>query len=363
MHDKGMGVPIAWKMDLTGGYDHLFLKEAASIKGLDFLTLNNPSVWPTLDSLMPDAVLLHGYASLTMLRALVWCRTRGVPAMMISDSSLHVGTGIVARYIKAKLLPGLFSQFSAFLSIGDANQTYLQAFKVPREKIFRVPNVVDEGFWRVRHERQERRSRERLRLNLEDDDVALLFVGKLIQRKRPGDIIEAIAIAQADPRFLRTGKRLRLLLAGGGELAGELEQRARSRAVDARQLGFVNVDELPDVYCASDVLVHPAEIETFGVVVLEAAILGLPLILSGNVGALGPTSIARQDENALVYRSGDVDALAELIVRLCTEPELRTGMSNASLEISVELGPRLSVEGTVQAVRYCTAEGPKASCE
>jgi glycosyltransferase involved in cell wall biosynthesis len=350
--DPGMGIELAWKTDLLSGYDHVFLPEAASIKGFSFRELDNPSIGKVLDKFAPDVVLIHGYNQKTTLRALYWCHRKGVPALMNSDSSLHSGTGLVMRGLKRAFLPILLRQFSAFLSIGDGNQKYLETFGVPGSRIFRVPNMVDEGFWAHREIRQKKRAEVRARLGLNDNDLAVLYVGKLIARKRPGDLIAALASLRS---MLPSQKPITLLLAGDGAQRDALEREAGARQLPTRFLGFVNIDALPDYYCAADVLAHPAEKEVFGVITLEAAILGLPLILSDRVGAIGPTSIARPGENTLVYPCGDVAALARALRQLANEPETMARMAAASLRISEELDWRMAVSGTLTAVDYCIA--------
>ena len=349
MLDLEMGVDVAWRTDLLAGYSHEFLPEADRIAHTGFREINNPSVAGALARANPDVVLLHGYTNLTTLRALAWCRLNGVPTLMISDSSLHSGTAPAVRAAKAALLPLVFAQFSAFLAIGDANEAYLKTYGVAKEKLFRVPNMVDEGFWSFRDKRSATRAEKRAALGLGDDVAAFLFVGKFISRKRPADLIAALA-------RLRSRALLRkpvALFAGAGEQRDMLISAAAEAGVDARFLGFVNLDELPALYCAADALVHPAEIETFGVIVLEAAILGLPLILSDRVGALGPSSIARANENALVYPCGDVSALAEAIAQIASDRAIAGLLGARSLAISRDLDWSMSVGGTLAAVRSC----------
>jgi len=347
--DPGMGIDIAWRTDLLAGYAHEFLPGADRVLQTGFHEVENPGMGRALAAFEPDAVLIHGYTNRTMLRAIAWCLSRRAPAMMISDSSLHSATPPAIQAVKKMLLPLLFRRFSAMLAIGDANQRYYETFGVPRTRIFRVPNVVDEGFWAHRAKREVERARVRARLGLSPQDLAVLYVGKLIPRKRPGDLIEALA-------RLRDGatqrRPIKVLFAGDGELRQSLQQRISTLGVPAHLLGFVNIDELPGYYCAADVLAHPAEHETFGVIVIEAAILGLPLLLSDRVGAIGPTSIARPGENALVYRCGDTAALADALTRVAADAELTARLGAASLRIADELDWRKAVHGTVQALDY-----------
>lgn len=350
MLDPDMGVEIEWKMDLLGGYEHKFLPRAERIKTTGPLKINNPGIGAALEQFEPDVVLLHGYAQMTMLKALLWCRRKGIPILMISDSSLHTGTGAIVRGLKSAILPIIFRQFGAFLCIGDANARYFETYGVPSARRFRVPNMVDESFWVCRERREAARATMRAELGLDEDDLAVLFVGKLMARKRPGDLLAAL---ERLPELPPTPKRIKLLFAGDGELRAELEAAAARHKLPVHFLGFINIDTLPRYYCAADVLAHPAEIETFGVIVIEAAILGLPLVLSEKVGAVGASSVARPEENALIHACGDVETLCRLLARLAGEPETLARLAEASLRISIEHDGHASVTGTLAAIEFC----------
>jgi glycosyltransferase involved in cell wall biosynthesis len=352
--DPGMGIELAWQTDLLRGYEHVFLVNAAFITQASFRKVDNPDVGRALDAFAPDVVLIHGYMQMTMLRALAWCRRSNVPALMISDSSLHSGTSLLMRGLKHLVLPSIMRQFSAFLSVGDANQKYLETYGVPRTHIFHVPNLVDEGFWTHRERREDQRARMRRSLGLDENDLTVLYVGKLIARKRPRDLIAALTYLRSMPP---TARPITVLFAGDGALRGTLEREAAELGLPARFLGFVNIDALPGYYCAADVLAHPAEIETFGVVVIEAATLGLPLVLSDRVGAIGPASIARPGENVLTYPCADTVALAAALHRLASEPETLSLLGTASLRISHELDWRKAVSGTLAAIGYSLSAG------
>jgi hypothetical protein len=69
--------------------------------------------------------------------------------------------------------------------------------------------------------------------------------------------------------------------------------------------------------------------------------------------------MSSKDEDALVYRFGDLDALSEAIVRLTTDRHLLGDMSAASLRILEECGIAASVEGLMRAVRVAT---PQDAC-
>ena len=132
--DVEMGVEVAWAMDLLGGYAHEFLPEAERIERTGLREVNNPSVSRALARLDPDAVIINGYAMATMLRALVWCRRKGVPALLTSDSSTHASGPGLMRTLKTAILPSLLRQYHAFLTMSDRSEAHLAALKVPRDR-------------------------------------------------------------------------------------------------------------------------------------------------------------------------------------------------------------------------------------
>jgi hypothetical protein len=320
------------------------LPGAEFILELTFRKVDNPAIGDSLAKFRLDVVLPF----MTMLRALAWCRWQGVPALMISDSSLHSGTGRVGRVLKRVLLPTLFRQFRAFLCVCDGNEMYARAYGVPRERIFRVPNVLDEGFWVFPHRHRAERARLRAELGVSEDELLVLYVGKLIPRKRPGDLLAALAQLKS---IAAKARPIRVLFAGDGLQSAALATEAAAQQPLARFLGFVNIDTLPGYFCAADVLAHPAEIETFGVITIEAAILGLPLVLSDRVGAIGPTSIARPGENTVVYPW----AMSRRFPQRCA------GLPTSRKRADKWLRPRCAFRKSSTRGRRCAARWPRSS--
>ncbi len=124
--------------------------------------------------------------------------------------------------------------------------------------------------------------------------------------------------------------------------------------------GFVNVDALPAYYCAADILVHPSEHDPHPLICAEAAAIGLPMILSDRVGAIGPTDIARAGENALVYRCGDIDALAAAITRLSEDETLRQAMAERSRHVYLSCDLEASICGILRALHAVAPPPPTA---
>lgn len=349
-YDVDMKQDIEWSMDLFGGYNYIVLPESENIKKTGFFEINNPSVADELSKFAPQVVMISGYSQLTTLRTWCWCLFKGVPTMMWSDSNLKPKRRLFKRFIKYPLLYVYYKFIKAFLSIGDNNALYYQYHGVKKSEIFRVPFTIDEQEIKLLlSNKREVAFDFRRQHKLSKNAFIVLIVGKLISRKRPFDLIEALE--KLMPRIDRE-RPFYAVFAGNGELSEELKSMCNQAGLPCIFLGFVNVDTLPSVYVASDVLVHCAEVEPYGLVVREAACAGLPLILSDTIGAIGEHDAARENINALIYRCGDIMRLSELLYQLYINRDLHNSMSVKSKMIDEEIGVAKSVKGIIDAIDF-----------
>lgn len=347
--DQEMQSQISWNMDMLGGYSHEFLSDAQDGMRSGLRTPSSPEVGKRLAAFAPDVVLLYGHAQVNVFRALFWCRTHGVPALTIGDSELLQQRSATRRLAKQIGLPLLLRQYSAALAVGDRNAEFYRHYGVRQDRIFRCPFTIDEvAFRAAAANRATLRQQARQSFAIDDDAIVALFVGKLSARKRPGDILDALAhIARGGGGAQR---RIVALFAGNGELAAQLQARAEAEHLDAHFAGFVNVDQLPSLYAAADIVVHPSQADPHPLICSEAACMGLPMVISDRVGAVGPTDIARPDENIIVYPCGDAGALAEALAMLAEDDALRDRMSKRSQEIFEDQDVETSVDGLLKAI-------------
>jgi len=82
-------------------------------------------------------------------------------------------------------------------------------------------------------------------------------------------------------------------------------------------------------YQACDLYVHPAKAENFGLAILEAMSCGLPVV-AGDVG--GVPEIVVEGKTGLLFPHDDPEALAESILSLLTDRELRAAMGAAGVD-------------------------------
>jgi glycosyltransferase involved in cell wall biosynthesis len=295
-------------------------------------------------------VQLHGYAQLTMLRALIWCNWKRIPVLLSTDSSLLFRRASWKRLLKNIVLKKLFSLFYGVISTGDNNIAYFKKYGVKAERIFRAPFTVDQVLLgKARDKKYALRHEYRGMYGIENDAMILLFVGKLMPINRPQDLLNALSLAQEE---LGHAVKLVAFFAGDGVMRKELEAQAllkNSRVIFA---GFINVDILPSIYAMSDALVFPSERDAYGLSAREAICVGLPLIVSDQIGCVGFMDAARPDFNALVYPSSNVGALVKNIVSLANSPQKLYEMSQSSLRVAHEMREEISVAGFMRAVQH-----------
>lgn len=169
------------------------------------------------------------------------------------------------------------------------------------------------------------RAAARVRLGAGDRFV-ILTIGGIEPRKGSITLLEAFARLRA-----RVASALDplLLIAGGATLfdyrdeLARFTQRREALGLDdrhVRTLGPQSEQELDGLLAAADAFAFPSRQEGFGLAALEALACGLPLVCSDL-----PVfrTFVRDGDSAVIAPVGDVEALAEALERVATDPTLR----------------------------------------
>ena len=280
IEDRGFGQAIAWDIPLTEGYEFELVPNVASDPGTHkFLGLRNPMLLDRVMSWQPDVVHINGWAWLSHLQLLHGLNRRGVPTLFFGDSHLLDGNTHGPRWwIKSAVLRQVYSWPTACLFAGSANRAYFEIFGVPPQRLYPCPHAIDVGrFAPVAVPQEEEAARWRSELGIAADCKVLLYAGKFEAKKRPTELMRAFA-QLPDPSLV-------LVMAGSGELQGEIDEIAASDRARFRILPFQNQSRMPIVYRLGDIFVLPSGFgESWGLAVNEALACGRPVIVSDRVG-------------------------------------------------------------------------------
>jgi phosphatidylinositol alpha-1,6-mannosyltransferase len=157
----------------------------------------------------------------------------------------------------------------------------------------------------------------------------VVCVSRLVPRKGQDTLIHAL------PLVRRAVRNVALLLVGAGRYRDELETLARSLGVADAVIfaGGVPHDELPGHYAAGDVFAMPCrtrrggmDVEGLGIVFLEASASCLPVVVGDSGGA--PDAV-RHGETGYVVSGRDASAVADRLIELLRDDELRARMGTA----------------------------------
>jgi len=167
-----------------------------------------------------------------------------------------------------------------------------------------IPRGVDTG---VFHPSPERRKLVRKKLGIDDDDIMVLFAGRLVPVKGITYFLKA-----AENLAEMSGK-WKFLVAGDGVLRGRCETETRLYRSNIRFIGWRR--DMPDILNAADVFVLSSISEGFPNTVLEACACG-KAVISTRVGAA--SDIILDGETGLLVEPGDVDGLRDALMRVLT---------------------------------------------
>jgi glycosyltransferase involved in cell wall biosynthesis len=326
------GQTIEWDVPLLEGYRHELLPAIGSReeKDLGFWKPLNYGLARRLAAGSFDALWIHGYARWLHWTAMAAARRRGIKVLLRDEATpISAVRSPLKRLAKRGFFLGLRSAVDAFLAIGSLNRRYYLEHGVPQERIFMMPYAVDNARFTA-DSMKASASREEFRasLGLERNRPILLFAAKLIERKRPLQLVEAFVKIHAEPAL----RRPYLLFAGDGPLRKPVEEMAAQRAPGAvKVLGFQRQTELPRCYDLCDAFVLPSGQEAWGLVVNEVMCAGRAVIVSDMVGAA--PDLVRPGENGAIFRTDDVHDLARAMRHVLRDEQQLAAMGRRSREI------------------------------
>jgi len=343
--DKEMGATLSWDLPLLESYRATFLRNYP-VAFSDFLRHINPGVIATIDQERYDAVLfMLGWGSLTSWLAALACRASGTPMFMYGDSSFVPEATSLRGRVRDAALRALFAITDAFLISGAWNADYYTHYGVDRQRFFPMPWAIDNDRFRSEADMPTAtRSMLRAHHGIPDEATVFLYSGKLIPRKDPLILVEALA-------RLKHRANAHVLFLGDGELRDAIEARARARDVADRVhiAGFVNQARIPQLYGISDVFVLPSHYDPRATVVNEAMAAGLPVIITDQCGPAG--DLVEHGVNGFIIRPSDEAALASALEEILVDGPLRRQMGAASLAAISTWNYETGIEGLVAAAQ------------
>jgi len=160
-----------------------------------------------------------------------------------------------------------------------------------------------------------------------EGESILIHISNFRAVKRPADVVEI---------FERVREKIPavLLMIGDGPERGHAERRAREKQLDGRAHFLGKQDNIEQWLGVSDLLLLPSEMESFGLVALEAMACEVPVVAS-RVGGV-PEVITDGIEGCLA-EAGDIAGMADRALRVLERPRVRAEMGRRAREKALTL--------------------------
>jgi glycosyltransferase involved in cell wall biosynthesis len=217
----------------------------------------------------------------------------------------------------------------------------------PSEKVVVVPNGLD----------VERFSRASLhfdrkdfcrRLKIPEDRFLIGTIGEITRLKGHEDFVRAAALIVTrvpDAHFIIAGEDH----SGTGENEASLRKLIEDHGLKDRVQRFGWLDNLPELYCALDVLVSASHTESFGLVIAEAMASGTVVVATATDGA---RELIKDGVNGKIVPIANPDAMMAAVVDLAKHPEERKRYEKVAAACAREkFGLERMIEETEQVYR------------
>lgn len=237
----------------------------------------NLEVLRHLRAARPEVIVIDGYNP-THLLAYLYARRHGIALVQMTDGTLDSEQCLTAlhRLVRRVVLPGC----QAYVAASEGGQALYDRYGASMANRFTSCLAVDNAAFELPAAQRQ---------------YDLMTCGRIEAVKQPGF---ALALALALAR--RCGRRMRLLVVGGGSELDALKARAAlyPGLVEAVFTGPVAQRQLPALYASARVFLLPSRWDPWGVVVNEACAAGLPVLITPHAGAAG--ELVRDGENGRV---------------------------------------------------------------
>jgi len=214
--------------------------------------------------------------------------------------------------------------------------------------MFWTPYCVDNEYLAAEQHRLARdRDGIRHEIGVASDQPVIIYSGKLIQLKRVDDLFYAVELVS------RGKQPPELLVIGDGPKRAALTRLASVLGLNVKFVGFQNQTRLARYYLCGDVLVLPSSRETWGLVLNEAMVFGMPVVTTTAVGA--GVDLVIPDATGYTYEPGDYITLAKRLDVLLKDADARRRMGDAARSRVALYNYNECVKGVLAALEFVSA--------
>ena len=290
-----------------------------------------------------DVVVIPGYRNAPCVSSLIYCWLTRTPFIFSCDSIAGSQLRYGLAYLRNSLSQRILDRASAFWVPGEASRQHLCSQGFKNEHIFEGCYTLDYIFIRDEVERNKKhRSRTRRDLSINENGFVFLMVANVLSNRRHDLLLESFSqVVVACPNSY-------LLLVGKGADQKTIMHLSNGRQIrNVRTVGPAAFAELAPLFTASDAYVHSGS-EPYSTAVQYAAIAGLPIVTTPNVGAAKDYVI--DVETGYIAPSEDVSGFAERMLLLARDPKMAQSYGSKARELASKFTAEWAADQLEEAV-------------
>lgn len=333
------------------GFKYRFIKNYAKLTyGYGFFSRFNPGIIKLLYKKY-DVVLLHGYDTISMWAALV-------TALICKTSIMWRGEVVLDQtkkkqflrnIIKRVMLKFLFNRCDTIFYSCSGNREYLRHYGASEDKLSLLPCAVDNDFFQQQNKYYSSKLAEiRNELGINSDDFVVVYSGRLTDRKRPQDLISAIAKTKK--------QKIVALFIGDGPNMESLKNYAIKMGVRSIFVGYKTQKVIARFYSIANAGVILSSYDPSPKSLNEIMNFSLPVIVTDVVGT--SRDLVKRDCNGFIVPIGDIDVIASHLSFLFNDEAGAIKMGKESLRIIQEW----NFSEDVRAINIAIKENTSKKC-
>lgn len=269
---------------------------------------------------------------------------RGKLVVTIHDISFEIYPETFPRAMRLRLsmLVKSTARKANLVLTGSENtkKDLIELYRIPAEKIEVIPYAHNRIYRPIKDQGQI----ERIKLKYGIHGNFVLYAGTLQPRKNIVGLIKAWDIVRQKYKL-----KYKLVIVGkAGWLYSDILRMIQNHthSEDIICAGYIRDDEMPFIFNAASVFIHPSFYEGFGLTVLEALACGVPVIASNNSSL--PEVVG---DAGILINPYNHEEIADAIYKIVTNPELRAHLISEGLQRSEKFSWEYTAQRTLDAYK------------
>ena len=276
-----------------------------------------------------DAAVVCGYAGIVQAVSLLSCRAFGIPVLLCADGMMEKKESLIKYLIKRHVI----SLADGYLVSGKYTEKRIRKYGTGRKPVFSFPlTSVKEN---ELTDSDQGKLREKYRIK---EKTVILAAGQFIGRKGYDLLLDCLPYLDRDT---------------GVYLAGEQPPGTWEGLCDIYPNlhfpGFVSHEELLERMKCSDIFVHPARYEVWGLAVSEAMMCGCCVVTTDRCGA--GLELVRDGVNGRLVHAGNGKALLQVLKELEKDEVKRMELGKQAEKETHEMTVEKAADAHLYALR------------